>query len=154
MEDLGEIADDFIRSVEDMIRRVEDLTNSVDDLMESVRPFSEVELTFDNVYRTELVEGEDMKSHMKKVIVLDDEEVCSICLQDMNGGGGGGVDNDAVVLKCWHTFHEKCTLEWSKRKPNCPLCRHDMRKENIKRKRLSHQDDEELKGKTSTRRRT
>ncbi|KAI3865345.1 hypothetical protein MKW92_016204 [Papaver armeniacum] len=72
-------------------------------------------------------EEEDVTSHLKKISVLDDAENCSICLhQYMNGG-----DDDAVVLKCWHVFHERCILEWSKRKPNCPVCRHDMRKEKL-----------------------
>ncbi|MCL7038166.1 hypothetical protein MKW94_012167 [Papaver nudicaule] len=98
----------------------------------------------ENTVEDECFEREDIESCMKKIVVLDDSEVCSVCLQDMNGGGGGG--GDAVVLKCWHTFHEKCMLEWFRRKPTCPLCRHDVRKDcqqNLKRKRLSH-DNEEL----------
>ncbi|KAI3983738.1 hypothetical protein MKX01_001142 [Papaver californicum] len=118
MADIMRITDDLGRSLDDMFRRVEDLSRSFDDFMESMRTLMEVELTFDNVYPKKLSEGEDIKSHMEKVIVLDDEEVCSICLQDMNVGGD---INDAVVLKCWHNSHEKCMLECSKRKPksNC-----------------------------------
>ncbi|MCL7027289.1 hypothetical protein MKW94_029875 [Papaver nudicaule] len=89
----------------------------------------------------EFCEGEDIESHMEKIVVLDDAESCSVCLQDMDSGA-----DDAVVLKCSHTFHKKCMLEWSRRKPNCPLCRHDMRKDRpqtLKRKRLTH-DGEEL----------
>ncbi|KAI3862916.1 hypothetical protein MKW98_011955 [Papaver atlanticum] len=82
-----------------------------------------VELEFIIHRNEELLEGEDIKSHMKKIIVLDDGEVCSVCLQDMNVG------DHAVILKCSHIFHEKCTLEWANRKPNCPLCRHDVRKD-------------------------
>ncbi|MCL7033607.1 hypothetical protein MKW94_019180 [Papaver nudicaule] len=87
-----------------------------------------------------------IKSHTEKIIVLDDEEVCSVCLQDLNGG-------EAVVLKCSHTFHEKCMSEWSKRKPNCPMCRHDMRKDRqqkLKRKRSTHDDKEVTRQRTKT----
>ncbi|KAI3902860.1 hypothetical protein MKW92_028021 [Papaver armeniacum] len=68
---------------------------------------------------------------LKKVVVLDDGDVCSICLQDIDtaGGGGGGDDGGARVLNCSHTFHSGCISRWKKRKTNCPLCRHDMHKE-------------------------
>ncbi|MCL7038167.1 hypothetical protein MKW94_012168 [Papaver nudicaule] len=86
----------------------------------------------------------DVESHMQKIVVSDaDAEVCSICLQGMMNGGGA--DDEAVVLKCGHTFHHKCMVEWSKRKPNCPLCRHDMRRQpDLKRKRSNPGDEEEL----------
>ncbi|MCL7023292.1 hypothetical protein MKW94_007416 [Papaver nudicaule] len=111
---------------------------------------SDFDLLEGNIERENTMEDEDkgcfdVESHMQKIVVSDaDAEVCSICLQGMMNGGGA--DDEAVVLKCGHTFHHKCMVEWSKRKPNCPLCRHDIRKDcqqNHKRKRLSH-DDEEL----------
>ncbi|KAI3862915.1 hypothetical protein MKW98_011954 [Papaver atlanticum] len=108
--------------------------------MESIRDLEEQDFNF---YSNEELSGEDIRRHMNKIIVLDDGEVCSVCLQDMN------VDDHAAVLKCSHVFHEKCVEEWAERKPSCPLCRHDIRKENIKRKRPKHHD-EELKGKIST----
>ncbi|KAI3865627.1 hypothetical protein MKX03_012330 [Papaver bracteatum] len=86
---------------------------------------------------------QDIERHMKKIVVLDDDEVCSVCLQDINVG-----DEDTSIT-CSHIFHDKCMSEWSKRKLNCPLCRHDVRQErqpNLKRKRLSH-EAEELKTK-------
>ncbi|KAI3882228.1 hypothetical protein MKX03_009548 [Papaver bracteatum] len=72
----------------------------------------------------ELSEGEDIRSHMKKIIVLADAQVCTVCFQDMNSGDG---DDDAVGLKCSHIFHENCILKWAKQNPNCPVCRHDIR---------------------------
>ncbi|KAI3882390.1 hypothetical protein MKW92_040283 [Papaver armeniacum] len=98
------------------------------------------EVTNLNEYDKELSVRQDIESHMKKIVVLDDDEVCSICLQDISAG-----DDDTRVLKCSHIFHHKCMSEWSKRKPNCPLCRHDVRQErqpNLKRKRLSHEAGE------------
>ncbi|KAI3890926.1 hypothetical protein MKX03_013109 [Papaver bracteatum] len=92
----------------------------------------------------EYLKGEGIESHMKKIVVLDDDEVCAVCLQDMKVG--------TVFLKCSHAFHHKCISEWSTRKPNCPLCRHNMRTDrppNLKRRRLSH-DAEELKDETSS----
>ncbi|KAI3852346.1 hypothetical protein MKW92_007211 [Papaver armeniacum] len=85
--------------------------------------------------------------HMKKIIVLDDAEVCSICLHDIDIGA-----NDVAVLKCnSHIFHEKCVDEWSMHKPNCPLCRHDMWKETQRKRKRSHGHDyEKHKGETST----
>ncbi|KAI3983771.1 hypothetical protein MKX01_001175 [Papaver californicum] len=56
---------------------------------------------------------------VEKRMVLQDGEDCSICLQGLNVG------DEAVILKCSHTFHEKCMSQWLTRKPNCPLCRFD-----------------------------
>ncbi|KAI3964462.1 hypothetical protein MKX01_007152 [Papaver californicum] len=88
----------------------------------------------------------EFSEHMKKIVVLDDAEVCSVCLQDIDVG-----DDDVVVLKCnSHTFHKKCMQEWSKKQPNCPLCRHDMRKDLTKKlKRKRSHDNGEHKGEAS-----
>ncbi|KAI3894353.1 hypothetical protein MKW92_026970 [Papaver armeniacum] len=84
--------------------------------------------------------------HMKKIIVLDDAEVCSICLQDIDVGANG-----VTVLNCnSHIFHKKCALEWSMHKSNCPLCRHDIWKEEPQRKRKRSHDYEKHKGETGT----
>ncbi|KAI3882231.1 hypothetical protein MKX03_009551 [Papaver bracteatum] len=82
--------------------------------------------------------------YMKKIIVLDDAEVCSICLQDIDVGANG-----VAVFKCnSHIFHKECVDEWSMHKPNCPLCRHDMWKEPQRKRKRSH-DCEKHKGETS-----
>ncbi|MCL7038164.1 hypothetical protein MKW94_013640 [Papaver nudicaule] len=76
----------------------------------------------------EYIEEEtDKRLNTKKVVVLDDGDVCSICLQNIDTAGNcdyGG----AKVLSCSHTFHSRCISEWRKWKTNCPLCRHDMEK--------------------------
>ncbi|MCL7046525.1 hypothetical protein MKW94_024339 [Papaver nudicaule] len=153
LEDHGRRIRDLRR---DLRREFEDIRIRIDDfggsLANTRRAVEELDLIFNSLSNKELLEGlegEDIKRHMKKIIVLDDSEVCSVCLQDMNGGDDGAV----VALKCSHTFHEKCVLEWSKRMPNCPLCRHDMRKDqqqNLKRKRISHDDKEVMPLETST----
>ncbi|RZC81748.1 hypothetical protein C5167_044313 [Papaver somniferum] len=80
---------------------------------------------------------------LKKVVVLDDGDVCSICLQDIDTAGGGGDDGGARVLNCWHTFHSGCISRWKKRKTNCPLCRHDMHKEQERRRTVKRRKAEE-----------
>ncbi|XP_026420445.1 E3 ubiquitin-protein ligase RNF181 homolog [Papaver somniferum] len=76
----------------------------------------------------------DNRLNTKKVVVLDDGDVCSICLQDIDTADGGDDDDGAArVLNCSHTFHSRCISEWRKRKTNCPLCRHDMEKEQEQR---------------------
>ncbi|XP_026458655.1 E3 ubiquitin-protein ligase RNF8-like [Papaver somniferum] len=102
------------------------------DLLQGVDPFEAVRAINDK----KLSERQDIERHMKNIVLLD-----------INVG-----DKNTKVLTCWHTFNHKCISEWSKRKPNCPLCRHDVRQErqpNLKRKRLSH-EAEELKDETSS----
>ncbi|KAI3898961.1 hypothetical protein MKW92_028022 [Papaver armeniacum] len=75
----------------------------------------------------------DNRLNTKKVVVLDDGDVCSICLQDIDTAASDDDDGAARVLGCSHTFHSRCISEWRKRKTNCPLCRHDMEKEQEQR---------------------
>ncbi|KAI3927731.1 hypothetical protein MKW92_009349 [Papaver armeniacum] len=132
MADLMRRRDDLNRSLlVDQVRLPEDYDRSFNRSRQSMGALVEVLLDI------ELLKREDITRHMKKIIILDDGEVCSVCLQDMINVG-----DDAVLLKCSHIFHKKCMLEWSKRKLNCPICRHDSRKESIKRKRLTDHDEE------------
>ncbi|KAI3882235.1 hypothetical protein MKX03_009555 [Papaver bracteatum] len=126
----------------------EDFVSLEDDLTSSYFPWDswleeELEEHDREVNKQLLLEQEEIESHMKKIVVLDDAEVCSVCLQDIDVG-----DENVTVLNCIsHIFHKKCMQEWSRRKPNCPLCRHDMREEQqrkLKPKRLPHDDEEEL----------
>ncbi|KAI3927729.1 hypothetical protein MKW92_009347 [Papaver armeniacum] len=131
------LIDNYNREREEHYRRMEEVSGLIRDEQENInglrRVLVEHGLYFHSVSNRELLEGEDIKSHMKNIIFLDDGEVCPVCFQDMNVG--------AVVLKCSHVFHENCVLEWAKRKPNCPVCRHDMRKDRqqkLKPKRLTY----------------
>ncbi|XP_015794574.1 E3 ubiquitin-protein ligase Topors [Tetranychus urticae] len=40
---------------------------------------------------------------------------CSICL--------GGIEDQSFANKCFHSFCKTCLFEWSKVKPECPVCR-------------------------------
>ncbi|KAI3983740.1 hypothetical protein MKX01_001144 [Papaver californicum] len=67
--------------------------------------------------------AEKLKSDfgMTKGLVLKDGEDCSICLQILEVG------DNALILKCSHIFHEKCMSEWLRIKPNCPVCKFDVK---------------------------
>ncbi|XP_053203063.1 E3 ubiquitin-protein ligase Topors-like [Panonychus citri] len=43
------------------------------------------------------------------------EPNCSICL--------GGIEDQSFANKCFHSFCKTCLFEWSKVKPECPVCR-------------------------------
>lgn len=47
-------------------------------------------------------------------------EPCSICLDNLSGSKPAGVP---TRMTCSHVFHDRCLLEWLKRKNTCPLCR-------------------------------
>lgn len=57
--------------------------------------------------------------------VRDRHTVCDICLLEYEVG-------DEVAwspnMKCTHTYHKDCVLDWLVRKPSCPNCRHDFTK--------------------------
>ncbi|KAI3927704.1 hypothetical protein MKW92_031410 [Papaver armeniacum] len=136
MADLRETIDHISRSFDNLRRLIrggmEDVsrtTRAFEELVSrTTRAFEESDSTFNSL--------DYIRSHMKKIIVLDEGEVCSVCLQDMIVG------DHAILLKCSHIFHQNCMLEWAKRKPSCPLCRHDVRKDRqqqVKRKRLTYQ---------------
>jgi hypothetical protein len=57
------------------------------------------------------------KRNLKDYIVKENEEVCSICIENMK------TDHKLKILKCNHYFHEKCIMEWLKNSEVCPLCR-------------------------------
>jgi hypothetical protein len=43
-------------------------------------------------------------------------EECTICLESQK-------EKELTVLRCKHTFHQKCTLKWFQNKRTCPICR-------------------------------
>ena len=61
------------------------------------------------------VEFETVK-YTKKDIDTPKEE-CSVCLIEFE------TDDNVIQLKCHHTFHEHCIMEWSQYKADCPNCR-------------------------------
>ena len=43
-------------------------------------------------------------------------ETCSVCLEEFDG-------TEPVTLRCGHSFHATCVLEWFRRSGSCPICR-------------------------------
>ena len=55
----------------------------------------------------------------RSAAAVDDEAVCSICLEAMS-------DSAAVDLPCGHALHAQCAVDFFRRgDPRCPLCRDD-----------------------------
>ncbi|KAL7342264.1 hypothetical protein BJY59DRAFT_691133 [Rhodotorula toruloides] len=50
---------------------------------------------------------------------LEKEERCAICLDDYAD------DDDCMLGRCGHGFHEDCLTLALKEKGTCPVCRHD-----------------------------
>ena len=42
---------------------------------------------------------------------------CSVCLEDIIP------EADVIKLHCNHVFHERCLLNWARRRNTCPVCR-------------------------------
>lgn len=62
------------------------------------------------------VKAEELKS------LKMDTESCSICLENLSGPKPIGLTR----MACSHVFHNRCLLEWLKRKNTCPLCRTEL----------------------------
>ncbi|KAF5181467.1 hypothetical protein FRX31_028946 [Thalictrum thalictroides] len=54
-----------------------------------------------------------------RVLVLESEDACAICLNDMKEG------EVVRTIGCDHTFHCKCISKWVDKNTTCPLCRFD-----------------------------
>ena len=49
-------------------------------------------------------------------------KICSICLE---------LNNDSVMLPCYHCFHEECIGKWlMKKSVNCPMCKFDCKEDS------------------------
>jgi hypothetical protein len=46
---------------------------------------------------------------------------CSICLAEYTDG------EQVIMLPCQHMYHRPCVVEWLVRRPECPLCKQDVR---------------------------
>ena len=60
--------------------------------------------------------GRDVCSFVQAAVV-EKEEKCVICLEDIESG------SEAACLPCSHVYHQNCILKWVERSYNCPLCR-------------------------------
>lgn len=60
------------------------------------------------------------KGDSKDVEEGDDEDLCPICLNDLEQG------SKLRQLPCKHVFHPKCIDEWLGSKSTCPMCKLDL----------------------------
>ncbi len=56
------------------------------------------------------------KNLKEKLIKNDDNDICSICLEDLK-------DEKCVILSCEHIYHKDCIKKWLKKNDSCPNCR-------------------------------
>ncbi len=61
-----------------------------------------------------------------EIIQISSPEVCSICQDLMNSS-----DSVRRLRVCQHTFHQGCIDTWYGRNVHCPICRHDIREQNL-----------------------
>ena len=66
------------------------------------------------------------ETKIEDITKLDQEKKnCVICLEDFKNG-------DTVInLPCIHLFHNKCIKNWLKNKNSCPICKFELRAENV-----------------------
>lgn len=60
-----------------------------------------------------------------------EDDVCPICLEDLEDTNGVRADCVIIQLGCSHSFHRKCITEWCDQKTistsaTCPLCRENI----------------------------
>ncbi len=65
-------------------------------------------------------------SNGSEIIQLTNSEVCSICQDVMNT-----TDTVRRLRACNHNFHQGCIDTWYGRNVHCPICRHDIREQNM-----------------------
>ncbi|CAE5957084.1 unnamed protein product [Arabidopsis arenosa] len=61
-----------------------------------------------------IIDGEEVKR------LKMETEPCSICLENLSGSNTRGFP---TRMSCSHVFHDRCLLEWFRRKNTCPMCR-------------------------------
>ena len=49
---------------------------------------------------------------------------CAICQEAISSGG-------ARIRQCGHVFHRSCIVNWLGMSVRCPVCRHDIRREDL-----------------------
>ena len=55
---------------------------------------------------------------------------CAICQEAISSGG-------ARIRQCGHVFHRSCIVNWLGMSVRCPVCRHDIRQEDLGDQRQS-----------------
>lgn len=50
---------------------------------------------------------------------------CVICLEDLKNG------DKVISLPCIHFFHSNCIKAWFSKKNSCPICKFELKLENM-----------------------
>ena len=53
--------------------------------------------------------------------VIDEVKTCGICLNNLT-------NNDIIITRCSHAFHNSCLQQWISVHPICPICRNNIQK--------------------------
>ncbi|KAF8068112.1 hypothetical protein N665_1151s0007 [Sinapis alba] len=61
----------------------------------------------------------DLRNAMRQPTREEENEMCTICLDNFNGTE---VVN-SLQLQCNHTYHHQCIVEWIRNNLSCPTCR-------------------------------
>jgi E3 ubiquitin-protein ligase DOA10 len=74
--------------------------------------------------------------------VTENDEKCSVCLAPNDDLDGSEI---YLTLPCKHDFHKECILPWLDRTNSCPLCRTEMKTDDVEyeEKKKSKQRKEE-----------
>nr|XP_011470599.1 PREDICTED: ERAD-associated E3 ubiquitin-protein ligase HRD1-like [Fragaria vesca subsp. vesca] len=57
---------------------------------------------------------------MPTATAITDDDVCSICLEGLQGGTTTSTPKQPP---CGHVYHQNCLAKWLSRSDSCPLCR-------------------------------
>lgn len=120
----------YIKEINKSQLRISELKDSVKERLSSI-DMSQGKVSNDDSLAEPLLQminknpmEEQMNKRMSDIRqnASQESEDCIICFE--------ALDNPLkkMVLKCSHKFHEKCIFNWLKVKPNCPMCRTNIRK--------------------------
>lgn len=75
------------------------------------------------IIRENLTNNDDY--YYNKIIVKENfnNDICSICLEDLINYEDIENNDEVISLVCNHMFHKKCVDPWIKNNKNCPLCK-------------------------------
>ena len=74
-----------------------------------------LEEVLSNLEMKQITEENLMESMNVKDEGIEDQDVCSICIDIL--------EDEVEVMDCSHIYHHDCISEWMKQNPVCPVCR-------------------------------
>lgn len=90
--------------------------------------------------------SKELVKNLKSRLVTVDDEKCAICLLPNDSLDG----HKFLQLPCNHEFHDTCILPWLEKTNSCPMCRQEMKTDDIdyeeskRRKQRQQVREEEL----------